>query len=335
MSDYRTSIVTGDFVGSAWNASPTWTPYAEAIASNYTIQVPWYWSTFESLSRASGAPPPRFTNTMRPFLYDVLIVGASITAVNPAQTITFLDNIYLNITHRETGLRWATANEIGYFHILSLCGSDGFFGGFPVGRPMPIMRLPEAFFLPKGTQLQFDWTLYAPPLQAPVIDFIFTLIGIHLTGGSAPDFITLPGDAGSIRVGSRVPWFSTIPIGDLTSSNQSSFVLQPGAEVTRFWPPEDCNIEIHGAYINLLPNNSTLITMKLTDMGEQKFWTPSRSPAPSFIGYETMVDPAFPLTKPYLLKHGHRLRLVSLNNTTAPLAPASTVTLTGVRRCQF
>jgi hypothetical protein len=142
-------------------------------------------------------------------------------------------------------------------------------------------------------------------------------------------------DGSVVAVGSRVPWFSTIAIGDYRSNNQSDFQLDAGAEVSRFFPPAGCDTEIQGAYINLTPENAHLITLKLTDMGEQVFWTPSREQALMLCGYRHMANPAEPLVKPYLLKKGHRLRIVSLNNVAANIAQSGVITLRGVQRCEF
>ncbi|MBO0719217.1 MAG: hypothetical protein J2P41_00210 [Blastocatellia bacterium] len=331
----NTPIMTGDFIGSAWDSAPEFTPYAEAIRSSYPVQVPWYWSQSLTLARGSNQPPPKITRRTQPYTYDILVLGAAIvTPTIQGLNETLIDYIYLNISHRSTGVRWTTANQIAYAPVGSIAGTDGFFDGFPVGRPMPILRLPEAFFLPANTQLQFDWTLMAPPLQAPTIDIIFTLIGLRFSGGKRPDKVAMP-DGSVIPVGSRIPWFSTIAIGDYRSNNQSDFQLEAGAEVSRFFPPQECDVEIQGAHINLQPNNATLITMKLTDMGEQKFWTPSRAPSVSFCGYRTMAHPVLPFCKPYLLKSGHRMRIVSLNNVAANIAQSSVVTLRGVQRCEY
>jgi hypothetical protein len=332
--DNNTPIMTGDFIGSAWDSAPEFTPYAEGIRSAYANQLPWYWSQRVTLQRNSNDPPPRVHRITQPYSYDIIVLGAAVVVPPQPLTEAQLDYIFLNITHRATGIRWATANQIAYSAIGCLAGADGFFGPFPVGRPMPIQRLPEAFFLPANTRLQFDWTIMSPRLQAPNIDIIFTLVGLKLTGGKRPDYVTMP-DGSVIAVGSRVPWFSTIAIGDYRSNNQSDFQLDAGQEVSRFFPPAGCDVEIQAAYINLTPENGRLVTLKLTDMGEQVFWTPSREPSLMLCGYRHMANPAAPLVKPYLLKKGHRLRIVSLNNVAANIAQSGVITLRGVQRCEF
>jgi hypothetical protein len=331
----NTPIMTGDWIGSAWDSAPEFTPYAEAIRASYPNQLPWYWSQRVTLARPANATPPRINRITQPYNYDIIVLGAAIVVPPLAGTIeTLLDYVYLNITHRATGIRWATANQIAFAAIGTIAGADGFIGSSPVGRPMPIQRLPEAFFLPANTRLQFDWTLMAPPTFAVNIDVIFTLIGLKLTGGKRPDYVTMP-DGSAIAVGSRVPWFSTIAIGDYRSNNPSDFQLDLGQEVSRFFPPAGCDVEIQGAYINLNPTTANFITLKLTDMGEQVFWTPSREPSLMLCGYRTMANPAEPLVKPYLLKKGHRLRIVSLNNVASTIAQSGVITLRGVQRCEF
>src|SRR6266540_2016116 len=72
-------IETGDWVGSAWASSPKWTPYAQAIAAHYPIQVPWYSTHSVTPSVLTTVPTAVVT---RPNLYDVLIIGASAFVVS-------------------------------------------------------------------------------------------------------------------------------------------------------------------------------------------------------------------------------------------------------------
>src|SRR5262245_5139154 len=114
-TQHRT-IETGDFVGAAWGASPyALTPYAEAIASHYPIQVPWLLSTPITIGGATPGPGPLVVST-RPQLYDVLIVGMSARAVNVIADTgeSFVEVIGLQITHKETGIPWAAPNTLGF-----------------------------------------------------------------------------------------------------------------------------------------------------------------------------------------------------------------------------
>src|SRR6266508_556788 len=72
-------IETGDWVGSACRSSPKWTPYAQAIADHYPIQVPWYSTHTVTPNNVNSIPTVVVT---RPNLYDVLIVGASAAVIS-------------------------------------------------------------------------------------------------------------------------------------------------------------------------------------------------------------------------------------------------------------
>lgn len=140
--DIDTLLNNGDFVGSSWDG-PLWTPYAERIASHYRRIVPWY----SSLSSGLSAPPSRNTVLTRPYQHDVLIFGCS-AFVTGGVTDTDGQSIYLQVTHDETGLTWATPNVLNSAPLPAYAGINL--------RRTPILRLPDVFFLPKGTTLRLD-----------------------------------------------------------------------------------------------------------------------------------------------------------------------------------
>lgn len=327
-------INTGDRVGSAWGG-PEWTPYAQAIADHYPIQVPWVLSIDNGLSNSVL----RRTQTTRPFQHDVLILGASALVDGGG-----LDNgnfIFLNITHDETGISWAVANKLSLFPLPAIAGMTVRVAGAQT-LVMPIVRLPEAFFLPAYTKLKLDWLIVHPSTGINE-NAILTLIGVQLSnprrGFTAPTHVQMP-NGQIIEVGSRLPWFSTIPMGEYQSRALANFTLAAGRQVTQFLPPDDCDVEIHGAYSNFISNpgdiiNRTLISTKITDMGEQTYWTPEVAPSTAVFGGEIQVDPVMPFTKPYLRKRGHRTQITLQNNEASLALDRATVTLRGVKLCEY
>lgn len=347
-------LTTGDWVGSAWRG-PEWTPYAQAIADYYPIQVPWFLTLRVNLPD-TGAALPRVTQVTRPYQHDMLIFGmAAVVTTAPFQT----DNgnfIYLNITHQETGIPWVAPNTIGYSPLPAFAGVNLPTVGpsFANLSPMPILKLPEAFFLPRHTVLKLDWT-YIFSTGAPINrDAILTMVGVQLIdptpGFKPPERIAMP-NGEVIPVGARLPWFGTIPFGGRQGPTRgllSNFQLPINQQLMQFLPPIDCNVEIHNVYANFLVSptaydqagggfDASFLTTKLTDMRAPDDWTPGLSPSTAVFGAETQVDPAMPFTKSHLLKVGHRTAMAAQNNATAVASTVQrgTVTFRGVRLCEY
>lgn len=325
-----TLLNAGDFIRSAW-VGPHLTPYGKRIADHYRVQVPWYLTVSSGL----GTPPSRRTVVTRPYQHDVLIMGASalVTGANP-------DNgnfIYLQITHNETGLTWATPNVVNSAPLPAYAGINN--------NVMPIMALPEAFFLPKGTQLQLDWSAVAA--VATNSNARLTFVGVQLINpinGHAPKHITMP-DGKIIEVGSRLPWFGTTGIGFRANSfalQGVGFFLRSGEQTAQFLVPADCDIELHDLYANFLSGfagstQTAELVVKIVDMGTATNWNPAKSPVGSIFGSELQVNPALPFTKPYLLRKNHRINILAqLNfNTGLETMENGLLTLRGVRLCEF
>lgn len=346
-------IDTGDLVGSAWRG-PEWTPYAQAIADHYPFQYPWYLTKQQIQTREVIAiQQAPVVQTTQPQLHDVLIMGMSVMISNGEGTNDNGNFIYLQITDLETGIPWVAPNTIGYAPVLAFAGlnADPTAGTF---EPMPVMKLPEAYFLPRGTRLRLEWFLLPPPLVSPVnVTATLTMIGVQLInpkqGNKAPSHVTMPnGDV--IGVGSRVPWFGCVPFGrrsiiPASARNNPSITLPDGEQVIQFLPPVDCPVEIHDCYSNFLAPDVTptgpdkvYFKVKLQDMMSQGDWTPEPSPAPSVFGNETQVFPALPFAKPHLLKPEHRTAMAMLNTISPPFTvdlSVGTVTLRGVRLCEY
>jgi len=349
-------IETGDLVTSML-CGPKWSPYAQAIADHYPVQMPWYLTKTVNLSD-TGAVSPRFTQITSPQLHDVLILGMSALVFN---TPLFTDNgnfIYLNITDKETGIPWVAPNTIGYAPLPAFAGVN-----LPTVGPSlvnlsttPIIKLPEAFFLPRGVQLKLDWTAIASNVSVVNRSASLTMIGVQLInpkqGSKAPSHVTMP-NGDTIPVGSRMPWFGCVPFGGKLSTGVirgfNNFTLPIGQQLLQFFPPLDCNVEMHDSYGNFLVSPTaydglagagfptTFLTMKFTDMGAENDWTPGLSPTPALLGKETDVQPVMPFPKPAYLETGHRTAFTAQNNTTAVAGQVNqgTVTIRGVRLCEY
>jgi len=327
-------IETGDWVGSAWASSPKWTPYAQAIAAHYPIQVPWYSTHSVTPSVLTTVPTAVVT---RPNLYDVLIIGASAFVVSAGDPTLSQIGLYgLQVTHQETGIPWAAPNTIGFSPVASFSGINL--------NPTPIIKLPEAFFLPAKTRLKIEWVKLTDATPSSYT-IVFTFVGVQLINYKqdfqAPQWVTMP-NGDTIPVGSRLPWFGTIPFGSRNAAGRAfgAYSLNQGQQVVQFLPPSDCSVEIHDAYTNVETGSTfgdtpILLTMKITDMRAVSDWTPGLTPVTAVFGNETQVYPVLPFTKPHLLRVGHRTAITMQNNSTAVQALSGTITLRGVRLCEY
>jgi hypothetical protein len=330
-------IETGDWVGSRWNDSPEWTPYAQAIADHYPIQVPWFLTTTVTLSpfgASSGSNRPVATLT-RPQLYDVLIFGMH--AQQSATPNTAGGEAYLNIIHQETGIPWVAPNTLGYAPLGAFAGLQSLIAG---GR-LPLMnhlKLPEVFFLPAHSMLKFEWQPFRLDLTPPVT-VILTMLGVqlinHRAGFRTPEYVRMP-NGNDIRVGSRLPWFGAIPYGARVDRTFGAFSLPAFSQAVNYLPPQDCNVEIHGVYADFTDSTfvadpSTLRT-KLDVTRETQDWTPMQAPIPDVYGSLFYADPGMPFTKPYLLKKDSKILMTAQANETGG---GNTVTFRGVRLCEY
>lgn len=340
-TDHRSAIVTGDFVGPAWDSSPILTPYAQAIADSYPVQVPWFLSFPITTLQDTGPLFPIIQATQtRPQQYDVLIIGANITAnFNDWYTLLKLNNLSIQISHQETGIPWVEPVMVGFAPLLAVGGfSTTLPPGSAVMPTMNNMRLPDAFFLPRQTVLEFQWT-QVTTLQLPPISIILTFIGIQLMkDGPPPEFVTLP-NGSIIRVGSRIPWFGVVPYGRRFNPGRlfGDFVLTAGDQYMQFLPPSDCNVEVHDVYSNFTAayTQSQNYAAKLSNMRAVNDWTPGLAPIMSIAGDELKKNPALPFCMPYVLERGHRFGIVEQNNSVVDTPVGCTLTFRGVRRCQY
>lgn len=305
---------------------PTWTPYAQAIADEYEIVVPFYLTI-----------PTKLTNTVReqvtvtapPYQHDVLLLGAHINMGTNANG----DNgqlIFLQVADQRSGIPWVAPAPVNASPATAFGGSRF--------QPSPILQLPEAFFLPKNVELRHDWSMQTSLATGGSI----TWIGVQLIqprGGESPESVTMP-DGGKLKVGGRMPWFSTMGLGtEISILGAFSYAMGPFNRVRNFTAPEDCDIEIHDVHANYFtqggvsssPNN---ILLGFSDRGQRELWQATLTPSPAVAGDVTKAYSAAPFSKPYKLPAGDRLQ-VSLLNLNASTINNAYLTLRGVRLCEY
>lgn len=337
-------VPTGDWIDSAWRG-PEWTPYAEAIAQYYPVQVPWFLTKQITLTLAIIANQQGpITILTQPQLYDILIFGMSAT-VSGAVAGEHGNKIYMNVTHLQTGIPWVAPNVLGYAPIGAFAGITNI-PSTGAAMAMPNMKLPDAFFLPKHTKLKLDFipvTILGPINLSVKLTFIGVQLANHRTGFKTPEKITMP-NGEKIGIQSRIPWFGCVPFGRrfYTAGTRSfnAFELPPGEQCMQYLPPANCEIELHDAYANFTaPNLSItdeqLFKMKIFDVRSRYNWTPELTPVVALFGNEQQANPALPFSKPHVLAAGHRSGFVEQNNDATETIAQGTLTLRGVRKCEY
>jgi len=268
----------------------------------------------------------------RPYLYDVLIIGMS-AGVFDEGSLNGLEFVSLQIADTATGIPWVAPNLIGYSPVLAFAGLNL--------NPNPITKLPEAFFLPAYTQLRLEWTSVFNGVLGADATVNLTLIGIqmmnHRAGFRRPTHVQMP-NGSTVEVGSRMPWFGTIPFGEKFGTAFGAFSLDQGQQVIQYLPPSNCDVEIHDAYSNFKAPDAAIIgdqSMKFADTQSRNDWTPGLSPVTAVLGDESQAYTALPFTMPHVLKKGHRTMFTFQNNNTGLQILNGSVTLRGVRRCEY
>lgn len=332
--NFKSNSNWGDRSGSQLKG-PHWSPYAQAIADEYPIQIPWYCTLPSNLTGGFG-PLGRRSALTPPQQHDVLLFGAY-AIITEFFDVDEGNYLFLQITPDESGVPWVVPNSIGGAPLPSIAGVVN-----PVAFPdepnrTTVMKLPEAFFLSKGTRLKLDWLgVFSPGFPANASALI-TFVGVRLIGGKPPKEIHMP-DGKMIPIGARLPWFITIPLGERIRV-PNDILFSNNTEYVQFTSPQDCDIEIHDTYHNtiFLPDATASSTrLKFTEMGDKGIWTPTPTPMRAVFGDERKVDPALPLTKPYLLKAGHKIGVVErLQAPTGFGVFMPTLTFRGVRLCKY
>lgn len=321
MSMLNSGNVIGHYGG------PVWTPYAQAIASHYSHIIPWFDTVPTNLS---GVVRERQIVIHDGYEHDLLLFGAHINIGTDANG----DNgqqVFLQVNDLETGITWTAPSPLD-------CSPATAYGGSR-RQTMPILKLPEAFFLPANVQLRHEWR----SLGAIATGGTLTWVGVQLINpkaGKRPKFVTMP-DGKSIPVGSRLPWFSTTGLGDeIIILGSPFYVLGADSQSFReYYPPNDCDVEIHDIHANWftqagVDQDPKDVLFSLTDTGDRRMWSADKSPAPSVMGDVAKAYPALPLTKPYMLKQNRQLQLIVQNKNAAAINNAF-VTIRGVRLCNF
>jgi len=330
---FPTRIMTGDKVGAAW-AGPYLTPYAEAIAEHYTIRTPW----FSTLPITLGVPPKRLVLLTKPLQNDVLILGFQAQG-NAAQ----LPFVYLQVEHTSTGIPWAAPNVLPGVPLSAISGLNS--------NAMPNLKLPEAFFMPAGTQLRLEWNTLGQPSIASYAALLLTLIGIQLTNpidGSSPRTVRMP-NGRDIPVGSRVPLFMTMGVGNRQSL--ATYFLSNSQQRIQYLPPIACDVEIHDLSTNMVSaafgigtgaTGVSNLQVKTTVMGVERQWTPNFAPVTSLFGgpggaagAATQIFPAMPYTMPYVLPAGRRIKVAVNNSSITATFTQGLLTFRCVRLCEY
>lgn len=305
-------------------SGPYWTPYARAIAEQYAVQSPIFMTVPTTLT---GAALERRTVITDPYQYDVLLFGAHIDM----GTDTNGDNgqqIFLQVSGLDTGLSWVTPGPFNGAPATAFGGSRT--------QPMPILKLPEAFFLAANTRLKHDWSMFSLTATGGSL----TWLGVQLSnpcGLGAPETVTMP-DGSVIRVGGRLPWLAVIGLGrEQVTGGALNYQLNAGRRFLHYTPPVDCDIEIHDIHCNFfsqlgVANDPNLIQFTLSDEGEREMWSRTFAPSPALMGAVTQAYPGLPLTKPYLLKKNRQLLLTVLNNGSTGINNGFVV-IRGVKLC--
>lgn len=317
-------INTGNYIN-YWGGQLT--PYARAIMSAYRIAVPVFITV-----------PTNLTGTVReeiqvltdPFEYDVLVVAANI---NMGTTSNGDDGqlIFLNVADQQTGSPWSTPGPIDASPATSFGGSRG--------AAMPVLKLPEVFFLPAGVQLKHQWKVFSTTATGGTLTWLAIQL-IDPLSGKRPHSVQMP-DGSNVKVGSRVPWFSTFALGTeinvLGSPNYS--MVANDAQYVQYCPSQDCDIEIHDIACNFftqggIDSTPENIRVALADRKTPRFWSPTNTPSTAVFGDFSKAYPAMPLVRPYTLKRGHRLEFISQNKNALALNNAY-ATVRGVRLCDY
>jgi len=308
---------------------PKISPYAEAIAGHYDVVIPdWLTVPFN----LKGSTAERRSVVEPPNQYDRLLLGAAINGFSTSNGDTG-QQVYLNVADDKSKAPWVTPSPIGWAPLTS-------FGGVDL-NPMPVLKMPEAFFLPRHTSLEHD---------------IYNMTNSGATGGSitwlglqlinidkrpAPDCVTLA-NGDQVRVGARQPIWMPVPLGrEVYLAGVFTWNVDAGGAYTHYTPPLDCDCEIHdvagsdifsigGAALD--PGN---ILIKITDMGDREMWRPDKAPSVAVAGDFTQIYPALPFTKPYILKKGHRLQISIQNNNSSTGFVNMFLTIRGVRLCAY
>lgn len=308
---------------------PRVSPYAQAIIDAYDLTIPFFSTVPFHLTGATVEQRNALTS---PNQYDVLIIGAAINGFN-ADNGDSGQEVYLNVQDDKSKAPWVTPSPIGWAPLVS-------FGGVDL-NPMPILKLPEAYFLPRHTVLEHNINNMT---NSGATGGSITWVGVQLINidkRPAPKMVTLPNGT-PVGVGQRQPLWIPVALGrEGYLAGVFLWTVDAGSMFVHYTPPLDCDFEVHdisGADIFSFfgsPQDPNNVLIKIADMGDREMWRPDRAPSVAVAGDFTQIYPALPFTKPYILKKGHRLQISVMNNNTSMAFENMFLTVRGVRLCEF
>lgn len=334
---------------------PRWTPYAEAIAKHYRSVTQFFVNVPTMLTDAADE---RKTVIVPAHQYDRLFFAAHVqacvsggtggdvvitedgdTVITESSDTVVTEGggsspsmcggqqVYLQVWDKRSGIKWASIAPIDSAPLSAYGGSSE--------EVMPLIKLPEAFFLPKNVDLRFDFSVLNSTLDGGRI----TWVGVQLADGQVPEYVDVEG-LGSVKVGSRVPWFAVIGLGKQQINLSSTFSLAANRRRIAYTMPTECDVEIHDLHgqfmiaLEDLDSDPDAIQFALAETGQRRFWTQTFTPSRSMLGSTNKAFPVIPLPVPYLLKAGRKIELSVLNNGTDGVNDGFVV-LRGVQRCSL
>lgn len=305
-----------------WNNFPGLhlSPYGLAIASQYETLEPWYCVIPTNLTNVAREQQNVTTD---PLSYDVLIVGAHIQMTSGDNG----QNVLLQVSDLESGRLWTVPEAIA--------GTPASAYGGVNGNAMPVIQLPENFFLPGGVLLKHEWKTYGTATGGNL-----TWIGLAMKnpiGGKRPETVIMP-DGETIPIGSRLPWFDTVGLGEeISIIGSPAYVLGANNQFVGYSSVMDCNVSITGMSANWFVQNGLStdpanLLVAIADKGAPRMWSPAKSPATLLLGDPASAFPVLPFTVPYELEPGHRMQFAVFNRNSASLTNGY-ITLRGVQHC--
>lgn len=292
-------------------------PYAVAIASKYKRVLPWYATIGTTLTNVTREHK---IVTMDPLAYDVLIIGAhtQITDGDNGQ------NVLLQVSDLETQYLWTVPN--------SILGSPATAYGGVQTNAMPVLQLPEAFFLGGHVELKHEWKTYGTATGGSV-----TWIGVSLHDRKPtedPHFVMMP-DGNPIRIGDRLPWLNTLGIGEeISILGNPAYVMGARHQYMAFSDSVERRVSITDLVANFFEqggssSNPQNVLISFGDKGNPQTWS-IKGPSVSFLGDPATAYPALPLPIPYELAPGNRVQIGVLNRNNAAINNAY-ITLRGIQ----
>ncbi len=320
---------SGLFIGH-WGG-PKISPYAQAIVDLYDIVVPYYLTVPFHLT---GAHLERRYVVAPPYQYDSLLLGAAINGFGTVGSIPDSEQrTFMSVSDNRSKMPWVTPSPIAWAPMTS-------FGGLDI-QPMPILKMPEAYFLPRNVSLVHD--IYNLTDEQSTNGTI-TWVGLQLTNHCnkpAPDCVALA-NGKTLKIGSRQPLWMPLPMGrESYVAGKTTYTAVAGGNYIQYTEPLDCDAEIHGIVsANLFSFGDTTldpdaVRIKVTDMGTREMWKPTKAPATAVVGNFTQALPSLPFNKPYILKKGHRLQVSMQNNMPSTGLVNVFLTIRGVKLCEY